>query len=1027
LLGCSSEPSSDTGSGVQKDAGSHTDSNQERSGHDASVARDSGVPADDDAADDDAADDDAADDDAADDDSDDDALASPGSLRDASAGPSAGSDQDASSTNGAGCAEDADCEVPDVVPAGCAEGMCVEGVCRFVARDGDRDGFAAKRCQSQVVGIEIETGEDCEDGDPDVNPDGWDGPAFDGHPDGCDDGIDQDCNGIVDDGQLADNSTCMCAPQDTQACATTPTGQAIDFPVLDDRGRPTGECRLGSRECAPDGTWGPCTDAIAPVSESCDGLDNDCDGFTDEEAVDRPTWVCDADSDEHASPDAEGYEQCSPPTEPACPGTWLADPGLFDDCDDNDVDNFPGNPERCDGKDQDCDELVDEQGTVEDGLKTHYYCDADNDGHLAANAQEVLACSEPTGCAGAWLANPLPTSFDDCDDASANRFPGNTEICDDIDNDCDMLVDEIGTTENGLKTAWHCDADGDTHLVPASPAVLSCSTPTGCSGDWIANPNPAFLDDCDDTSANRFPGNTEICDDIDNDCDLLVDEVGTAENQLKGTYYQDLDGDGFGTTASAVQACAPPGPEWIDVGGDCSDDVLADPDAADIHPGATEICNGKDDDCDTDIDALDTPFESPPSGPGATYECQGALGWQITACTADTLNCDTNIINGCETDGTSVAACRDCNTACSFSCGASGCVELVSISAGNAHTCAIDEAGKLHCWGRNVEGRLGFDTSGQPSLFAGVIPSLSGVSLVGPGNLHTCAIAGSTGYCWGSDANGQLGNGSPGASISPVALSLSSVTSIDAGYAHTCAVAGGNVMCWGLGTEGRIGDLDLTAHSEISPQPAIRTADFEAIADGVKVVTGEKHSCVLTQGDTVECWGDDEYGELGDGSNTDSGSSVDVGLSNVTDLAAGALHTCAIAGGQVYCWGRNSAQQTGQATGTSYNTPQAVSGFTSATQVVAGTSFTCVLSGGRVSCWGANDLGQRGDASATETATPTTLSLTQVVQITAGAAHACALTQNNEAYCWGANAYGQLGDGSFNNNANPTPRLVAAP
>jgi hypothetical protein len=149
-----------------------------------------------------------------------------------------------------------------------------------MARDGDGDGYPARRCQSLIVGVEVETGEDCEDADATVNPDGWDGPEGDGNSDGCNDSIDQDCNGIIDDGQLDNQATCLCMPQDTEPCATTPTGQAIDFPILDDNGRPSGECQLGSRECAPDGTWGPCTDAIAPVSETCDQLDNDCDSRT---------------------------------------------------------------------------------------------------------------------------------------------------------------------------------------------------------------------------------------------------------------------------------------------------------------------------------------------------------------------------------------------------------------------------------------------------------------------------------------------------------------------------------------------------------------------------------------------------------------------------------------------------------------------------------------------------------------------------------------------------------------------------
>src|SRR5262249_33305919 len=105
------------------------------------------------------------------------------------------------------CTEAADCALPETKPPGCAEAQCVDSKCVLAARDGDGDGFTAKRCQSLDPDVDIPVGEDCDDADKTVNPDGWDGPAGDGHANGCNDQIDQDCSGIVDDEKLANGGT----------------------------------------------------------------------------------------------------------------------------------------------------------------------------------------------------------------------------------------------------------------------------------------------------------------------------------------------------------------------------------------------------------------------------------------------------------------------------------------------------------------------------------------------------------------------------------------------------------------------------------------------------------------------------------------------------------------------------------------------------------------------------------------------------------------------------------------------------
>ena len=219
--------------------------------------------------------------------------------------------------------------------------------------------------------------------------------------------------------------------------------------------------------------------------ELCDGKDNDCDGFTDEGLSQ------DLDGDGHYAPGS-----CQAPA---------------NDCDDTDATVFPGAPELCDGIDNNCDGVVDEGLTF----------DADGDGFYA-----------PGSCLG-------PAT--DCDDNDATVFPGASELCDGIDNDCDGFVDE------GLSQ----DLDGDGHYAPGS-----CQAPAN---------------DCDDTNPDVYPGAPELCDGIDNDCDGQVDE----------NLSFDLDGDGHYTPGSCL------GPA-----DDCDD---SDPT---VYLGAPELCDGKDNDCD---------------------------------------------------------------------------------------------------------------------------------------------------------------------------------------------------------------------------------------------------------------------------------------------------------------------------------------------------------------------------------------------------------------------------------------------
>jgi len=339
---------------------------------------------------------------------------------------------------------------------------------------------------------------------------------------------------------------------------------------------------------------------------------------------------------------------------------------------------------------------------------------------------------------------------------------------------------------------------------------------------------------------------------------------------------------------------------------------------------------------------------------------------------------------------------------------------ISTMDAGGNHTCARTSTGAMACWGANSFGQLGDGTTGINRLIPVAVSGLSsGVVSISVGNEHSCARMANNGIkCWGLNSDGQLGDGSVIGRAVPVdVVNLpSTVVSISAGDAHTCAVTSANtLLCWGDNEFGQLGDQSFEPRST-----PVAVADIDSGAFAVSA--GGHHSCARLSGGAVSCWGDNREGALGDGHDALRRAPVQVVLSlDSSTLAAGMFNTCTVNSfvGVVNCWGDNRFGQLGLGTTLQRRWPTIVTGPRGGP--VLGAYHGCALGlAGRVMCWGGNQYGQLGIGSHQAELSPVILSSLQGVVInnlSAGAAHVCALSDAGGVWCWGANG-GALGDGT---------------
>ncbi len=394
---------------------------------------------------------------------------------------------------------------------------------------------------------------DCDDDDPDVHP---------GADEACN-GTDDDCDGTIDEG--ASDAQTFWADADGDGW-----GDSSDRVEA---------CELPSGYAAQEGDCDDDDAAVFPGAiESCNSVDDDCDGVVDNNS--GLDWYTDADGD--------GFGDASDGTQ-SCDGSsgTVAD---STDCDDGDATVHPGADEICDDADQDCDGTVDE-GAVD---APSWYGDADGDGY-GDPATVTRDCDQPS--------NTVDDGTD-CDDSSADAHPGGIEACDGLDNDCDGFVDE--DEARGAST-WYLDVDGDGYGGDTA-TVTACDQPSNAVDVSLAT-------DCDDGDASVNPGASETYyDGIDSDCagddDFDQDADGYQHDGYGGTdcndtdpsinpaatetFYNGVDEDCDG--ASDYDADSDGYDSDLAGGSDCDDTD------AGVYPGADEVDIGVDNDCDGEVE-----------------------------------------------------------------------------------------------------------------------------------------------------------------------------------------------------------------------------------------------------------------------------------------------------------------------------------------------------------------------------------------------------------------------------------------
>lgn len=381
--------------------------------------------------------------------------------------------------------------------------------------------------------------------------------------------------------------------------------------------------------------------------------------------------------------------------------------------------------------------------------------------------------------------------------------------------------------------------------------------------------------------------------------------------------------------------------------------------------------------------------------------------------------------------------------------GLTGFTGFKQLSAGDQHVCAVSNSGQVYCWGLGTSGQVGDGNFSSRSVPTPVnISGLGAVSFaeVKAGLNHTCArtTQGKV-YCWGEAANGKLGNASVTNQATPGLVlatsgSFENIKSLDVGDRHACAIKGdGQMLCWGeQSTEGRLGN-NATANAN---RPAVvQVGSYISKRSFSSISLGSDNTCAAGTDGKAYCWGAGVSGKLGNGS-VDRAvplatNTLSIPGEQFLHVATGVSHSCGLAlSGKVYCWGQNNEGQLGNGSNVMSAVPVEVdtnivglndpgtgdNEFLGFKSISVGFSHTCALyANGIAYCWGYGLFGQLGGGSTLSQSRPAAVSGSLTFkQIDTGDYHTCGIATNNKAYCWGWGALGRLGNGSTDNKLVPT-------
>ena len=346
------------------------------------------------------------------------------------------------------------------------------------------------------------------------------------------------------------------------------------------------------------------------------------------------------------------------------------------------------------------------------------------------------------------------------------------------------------------------------------------------------------------------------------------------------------------------------------------------------------------------------------------------------------------------------------------------------VGVGVFHSCALNAAGAVFCWGSNLQGQLGGPARSPVPVRVSALPPATSLAV---GSHHACAVVVADGAvrCWGSNDFGQLGIDGLFERYDPVeVVGIRGASAVASGWYHSCALVGGAIKCWGYNFSGQLGN-GSTANSTAP-------VDVMGIDNAVGISVAGFHSCAVLATGSVQCWGDNRSGQLGDG--TELARPVParvVDIQDATAVAAGQSHTCAIVqGGAVQCWGLNENGQLGDGSDVRSSVPVPVVSQSGAVRLTAGYRHTCAaLAGGKVQCWGYTDGGLLGNGGVGGgppffRSTAVWVSrLEDATVVSAGFYHSCAALSSGAVQCWGGNGYGQLGTGGYVGTTSPVTVL----